>query len=69
VNHTITIGDLFATGGVILGLALSAVGALVVFAGGMSDAPSEGDSAARHGCGLGIIGALILAASIWQIVG
>jgi hypothetical protein len=69
VNHTITIGDLFAVGGVILGLALCAAGVLAVFAGGMSDAPSEGDSAARHGCGLGIIGALVLAASIWQIIG
>lgn len=60
MNHAITIGGLILALGMIVGLLTAAFGALMLFAGGMSDAPSEGDAAGRQGCIVFLLGAALL---------
>lgn len=60
MNHAITVGGLLLTLGIIGGLIGSAFGALMVFAGGMSDNPSAGNDAAGTGC-LVLLGGLAMA--------
>lgn len=68
MNHAITFGDLISVGGVLIGLVLTAIGALAYVAGAMSDAPSEGDNYGRFGCSLFVTGALILGFCVWGMV-
>lgn len=60
MNHAITVGGLLATVAIFAGIVLCAIGALAVFAGGMSDAPSEGDSTSKTGCTLGVVGIVLI---------
>lgn len=57
MNHAITIGGLLSVLTIIGGLGVAAFGALMFMAGGMSDAPAEGDKAGRAGCLTFILGA------------
>jgi hypothetical protein len=68
MNHAITVGGLLLTLGLIVGLATAAIGALMVFAGGMSDAPAEGSDASRKGCFIGLLGLALFGASIWGML-
>jgi hypothetical protein len=60
MNHAITIGELlrFIGGGV--GILLLLVGALALFAGGMSDAPEAGDESSKTGCIIGAAGIVLV---------
>ena len=51
--------------GVVAGLIAFAIGALMAFAGGMSDAPEEGDRVGRQGCTTAIVGLIVLLAAIF----
>jgi hypothetical protein len=68
MNHAITVGGLLLAVGALIGLAIAAFGVLEIFAGGMSDAPAEGDAAGKNGCVLLICGALIFVACILWLV-
>ena len=57
-----------ATIGIVAGLALLVGGALVTFAGGMSDAPAEGEATSRKGCIAAVIGLILLIGSIVALV-
>lgn len=61
MTHAITIGDLLRIVGILIGLGLLGFGLTMFMAGGMSDAPSEGDKAGRKGCIYGIIGIALVA--------
>lgn len=53
------------TGGLVfLGIAALVVGFLMVFAGGMSDAPVEGGEAAGRGCTVMIVGLVLIIIAI-----
>lgn len=51
--------------GVIAGVLTFAVGALMAFAGGMSDNPEAGDAAGKQGCITAIVGLIVLLAAIF----
>lgn len=68
MSHTITVGGLLLVLAIIVGLAFSAVGALMIFAGGMSDAPAAGDSASRQGCFVSAIGVVLLVGGAWGLL-
>lgn len=60
MNTPITIGDVLAVIGCLVGLALTAFGIMAFMGGAMSDAPSEGDNAGKVGCSLALAGVCIL---------
>lgn len=64
MDHAITVAGLLLSIGVLVGLVLAALGFLAVMAGGMSDSPSAGESAASTGCGLLLAGVAILVGSL-----
>lgn len=66
MNHAITLGGLLCAIGIIAGILAILFGALEFMAGGMSDAPSEGNAAAKQGC---IVAAVGLVAVIGCLVG
>lgn len=68
MNHAITIGGLLLSLGVLVGLAMTAFGALAIFAGGMSDAPEAGADTTRQGCMIALPGAMLLAMCIIGLV-
>jgi hypothetical protein len=68
MNHTITIGGLFLTLCVIAGLGISAIGALMLFAGGMSDNPSAGADAGKQGCFTLAIGVALFVGGVWGLL-
>lgn len=68
MNHAITIGGLLLTVGVIAGLAAAAIGLLMIFAGGMSDAPAAGDEASKQGCIVALIGVVLLVGCLLAVV-
>ena len=51
--------------GIIAGLIAVAIGALMAFAGGMSDNPEAGDAAGKQGCITAIVGLIVLLAAIF----
>ena len=51
--------------GVIAGVLIFAIGALMAFAGGMSDNPEAGDAAGKQGCTTAIVGLIVLLAAIF----
>lgn len=61
MNHAITVADLFHVLGAFIGLGLAGFGLLIIFAGGMSDAPDAGRQAGRTGCIIGLVGIALLA--------
>ncbi len=65
MHHAITWGSLFGVGFVLAGLAGVGIGGLMVFAGGMSDSPSDGDSTSKGGCIFAVAGVAALALGIW----
>jgi hypothetical protein len=65
MNSPVTIGGLLAVLGLIIGIAVTGAGIVTFLAGGMSDAPAEGDSAGTLGCSLAAAGAIIIAICIW----
>jgi hypothetical protein len=68
VNHTITIGGLLCTLGIVAGIALTGIGALAIFAGGMSDSPQAGADASKQGCIIAGVGLVLLVGSIVGLV-
>jgi hypothetical protein len=64
MNHAVTVRDILKVLAGFVGLCFIAFGALATFAGGMSDAPEEGKAAGRQGCGIGLLGIVILAAAL-----
>jgi len=68
MDHAITIGGLLLTLGLIGGFVALAFGALAVFAGGMSDAPSAGNDATNLGCAFLIAGALLFGGCLWGLL-
>lgn len=68
MNHSITVGGLLLTLGLIAGLLTVCIGALATFAGGMSDDPTAGADASRTGCFIFIAGALLFGASLWGLL-
>jgi hypothetical protein len=68
MNHAITIGGLLCTLGIIAGIALTGVGALAIFAGGMSDSPQAGADASKQGCIIAGVGLALLVGSVLGLV-
>jgi hypothetical protein len=68
MNHTITIGGLLLSAGVLAGLAMTGCGALAIFAGGMSDNPGAGADASKQGCILALVGAALLVGCIVGLI-
>jgi hypothetical protein len=68
MNHAITIGGLLLSLILVGGLGAVGIGGLMILAGGMSDAPSEGDAAGRQGCTLAITGLVVAGAAIGLLV-
>lgn len=68
MNHAITLGGLLSTLLALGGLATLGFGGLMVFAGGMSDAPEAGESASSQGCVVFVIGALMLGVGLWGML-
>jgi hypothetical protein len=68
VNHAITIGDTVLALGILAGVAMIGLGALMAFAAGMSDAPAEGERVGRQGCTVAAIGLVVLIASSAALV-
>jgi hypothetical protein len=68
MQHAITWGSLFGVGFTVAGIVLGGVGALAIFAGGMSDAPAEGESTASMGCLFGAGGVVLAAIGVWMLV-
>lgn len=62
MNHTITIGGLLASIGMVAGALIAAMGLISLMAAGMSDAPS--DNAGKGGCITFIAGLALAAASL-----
>jgi hypothetical protein len=62
VNHSITIGELLLALGALAGLGTVAVGALMMFAAGMSDAGDDGTG--KNGCLFMLCGALVAVACL-----
>lgn len=54
---------------VLIGISMALLGALMMFAGGMSDVPSEGKAATQRGCGTVLIGLLALGLAIAGLFG
>ena len=66
MNHAITYGGLLCGIAIFFGLIIGAFGCLAFMAGGMSDAPSAGETAGRTGCICMVIGIVsIVAAGFW----
>lgn len=59
MNHAITVGGSLLAFVILIGLGAAAFGALMVFAGGMSDDPAGGDETTSAGCVLLIGGAAV----------
>jgi hypothetical protein len=68
MNHAITISGLLLSLGVLIGLAATGLGVLMVFAGGMSDAPAEGDGASSIGCAVAGGGVALLVICLIHLV-
>lgn len=66
MNHAITVGGLLLALGVLVGLIVSALGLLTIFAAGMSDAGDDGTGAV--GCAVLVAGAALLAGSLWALL-
>jgi hypothetical protein len=64
MNHAITVGGMLLFLAFVVGLSSAAFGLLMIFAGGMSDAPGLGDTYARNGCVLSVVGAALVAISV-----
>jgi uncharacterized membrane protein YphA (DoxX/SURF4 family) len=60
MNHAITVGGLLLVLGAIVSIPAFLFGLLMIFAGGMSNSPTEGESAASSGCLVTIISAIVL---------
>jgi hypothetical protein len=67
MNHAITIGGLLLSVCVFVGIVMAAVGALMVFAGGMSDAPASGEEFSGQGCRIVIVGIAIIGGGLWAL--
>lgn len=65
MNHVITVGNILVISAGLVGLVATCMGLLMVFAGGMSDAPEEGASTSSAGCAVTIVGGTLIAISIW----
>ena len=65
MNHAVTIGGILAVLSGLAGLVAAGIGLLMIFAGGMSDAPAEGDSTSSTGCIVCFVGGFLIALSIW----
>jgi hypothetical protein len=68
MGHTITVADILLALCMVGGLAGVAIGLLMTFAGGMSDAPVEGQVASRQGCITALVGAVVLGASLFGLI-
>jgi hypothetical protein len=68
MNTTITIGGLLCALGIIAGIGLTGIGALAIFAGGMSDSPQAGADASKQGCIIAGVGLVLLVGSIVGLV-
>lgn len=66
-TNAITWAQLFGVGFIVAGLATLGLGALAVFAGGMSDAPEDGESASSAGCLIALGGFVLTALGIWMV--
>jgi hypothetical protein len=64
MNHVVTVGGILGTLGIIVGFLVACFGLLMLFAGGMSDAPVEGEAAGRKGCAVALIGLFIIIAGV-----
>lgn len=67
MNNAITWGSLFGVGFIVAGVIGIGVGALAIFAGGMSDAPEAGNAASRTGCFIVAAGFALVALGIWAV--
>jgi hypothetical protein len=65
MDHTITIGGLLSTFGIVGGLVLAALGVLIVFAQGMRTNPEEGS--VKPGCICFVVGLVLVVASIARL--
>ncbi len=68
MNHAITLGGLLLFLACVGGFVAAAFGALMTFAGGMSDAPAQGSAASSGGCLTAVIGAAVFGASLWGLL-
>lgn len=68
MNHAITVGGLLLSLSILVGLVMVFIGALVIFAGGMSDAPTEGAAASKQGCFVFCLGAAFIVGGIWGLL-
>lgn len=60
-------GDIAGTICAIIGIVCMALGGLSAFAGGMSDAPAEGNAGIRFGCTLFVVGAVCVVVGGWRL--
>lgn len=67
MNHAITIGGLLLSIGALGGLITLAIGTLMMFAAGMSDAGDDGTG--KQGCIVMVCGALVAVASLLWLFG
>lgn len=68
MNHAITVGGLLLTVGIMVGFFACAIGLLMAFAGGMSDAPAEGDATSKQGCIVFVCGLVLFVGCIVMAV-
>jgi hypothetical protein len=68
MHHAVTWGSLFGVGFTIGGLAMVAIGAIAIFAGGMSDAPAAGADVTKQGCIIGFVGVALSTLGIWMLI-
>lgn len=68
MDHTITVGGILLSLAVLVGLAMAAIGGLMAFAGGMSDAPAEGAAASKQGCFVFCLGCALVVGGIWGLL-
>ncbi len=68
MNHAITFWQLLFGIVMLIGLASVALGALELFAAGMSDNPSAGDDAGRRGCLTALVGVVMVLVALYGCV-
>lgn len=68
MNHAITIGGALGFVAILVGIGAIALGLLAFFAGGMSDAPAEGDEAGKWGCIVMAGGAVLFGLGLWGVL-
>jgi hypothetical protein len=68
MNHSITLGGLLLTLMLVGGLGMAGIGLLMIFAGGMSDAPEAGADASRQGCLVALVGLVLSGLALWGLL-